>query len=423
MPLPACQKSRHAGDKESEEAQQPSLDPSIGPLIETAERAGITCALALHLQLHLTAGTAAAALKASWIACNIAGGSEAGARSALPVAPLLIAHLGGGYGADLVVQCAWTLGNLCAWGQGIAEVLMMQGFVPALLQAVADTAKTAQSDVAAADAAAGCTWALATLVQAAGRPAANALIAAKPGGTLGRVLCAALSTDADAELRIEAAWLLAHIAATGTPSAQQLCGAAVWPAVHSAAIAALRLLCLQDEDAEMRWRHAVPIVRALGNLLPCMSAAQAHSALHADDAALPRNLICALQCATQLLGGPGDALLHAKQDNGSTGLGGHDRMETPTATASGGGATLRGQEPELLADCCAGMCAELCWLACNMAAAPAGAGAPCCQRRPASGAKHCEVARFLTLAPSCGPCAFLCSLCGGPEPPSSVQKC
>ena len=74
---------------------------------------GLVLLLATALKPNLQgAAAASAALKASWITCNVAAASHSLSSKLLPLGPLLIAHLGCGYGIDLAMHCAWTLANL-----------------------------------------------------------------------------------------------------------------------------------------------------------------------------------------------------------------------------------------------------------------------------------------------------------------------
>ena len=50
--------------------------------------------------------------EAAWIATNLAAGDHAVVTALLPAAPILIAHLGGGAGEAVAIQCAWGLGAL-----------------------------------------------------------------------------------------------------------------------------------------------------------------------------------------------------------------------------------------------------------------------------------------------------------------------
>ena len=49
--------------------------------------------------------------EAAWIATNLAAGEHLVVAALLPAAPILIAHLGGGAGEAVAVQCAWGLGG------------------------------------------------------------------------------------------------------------------------------------------------------------------------------------------------------------------------------------------------------------------------------------------------------------------------
>ena len=237
-------------------------------LADAAFDAGLVRALASHLHPSLTAAAAAAALKAAWICCSLAADSVDAAQRLAPLAPLLIAHLGGAYGPELVLQCAWALGNIAATGgPAIVATLLAQGLVPSLLAAMHDGARAAASESASADAASTCAWALCAAVESGARSGgddssacergigathtsegsargasrmgvANALFSARP--PCSAAICAAFEQHASAELATEAAWLAVHAVATGTPAAQQLCGAAVWPSVHCALVDALR---------------------------------------------------------------------------------------------------------------------------------------------------------------------------------------
>lgn len=63
-----------------------------------------------------SSGTAALATEeAAWIATNLAAGEHPVVAALLPAAPILIAHLGGGAGEAVAIQCAWGLGapRLC----------------------------------------------------------------------------------------------------------------------------------------------------------------------------------------------------------------------------------------------------------------------------------------------------------------------
>lgn len=160
--------------------------------------------LCRHLPCSLTSPHAAAsAVKVVVIAIGLSHAAPLLSRRALlPAAPLLIAHLGGGYGNDLVLLCAWALGALVeastgpggSWGgtptdaqpsgrlqmeatphatvprvqlsagMHVVRVLHAQGATHALLAAL--HAGTIAAGAAAAECAAVCAWALGGLVRA-----------------------------------------------------------------------------------------------------------------------------------------------------------------------------------------------------------------------------------------------------------------
>lgn len=164
--------------------------------------AALPALLCKHLPCSLTTpAAAAAAVKVVVVAIGLTRATPALCRAAiLPGAPLLIAHLGGGYGSDLVLLCAWALGALitCAEhacgatnakapsqtapdtdasmdtpsagqrrqpsaGAQVVQVLHAQGAGHALLAAMHAGAHAA--DAAAAESAAVGAWALGCLVR------------------------------------------------------------------------------------------------------------------------------------------------------------------------------------------------------------------------------------------------------------------
>lgn len=50
-------------------------------------------------------------MEGAWAITNLAAGSQAVTSAVLSVAPILIAHLGGGWGFSVAEQCAWALGE------------------------------------------------------------------------------------------------------------------------------------------------------------------------------------------------------------------------------------------------------------------------------------------------------------------------
>jgi hypothetical protein len=403
-------------------------------LLATAFTAGLTAALARHLSLSLTPAASSAALKATWLACNVAGESDAAALGMLPITPLLIAHLGGAYGPELVLQSAWALGNIAAAGVELGDVLLGQGVVPALLAALWEGAREGAAEPATADAAAVCAWALCAVVEGVGERAANALLDARPGGACSRALCAALMQSSAVELAVEAAWLMAHVVATGTPAAQQLCGRSTWPSVHAAAVSAIRSCAMLSDETRHKlggapghgtggsvgrpcgWgagaaddeepappQAAVPLLRAIGNLFPLMSSTQAALAVAFDDGALPRTLLAALQFPSRYVAASraspptGSVAATAGTEDGAAGcdVRRHDAMEgldspplplqiallpaglgeTGKGDRSRAGASASGSDHIwgagwLLGD----SAAEICWVLSNMAATSAGTG-------------------------------------------------
>lgn len=258
--------------------------------------AGLIEALDASIRLHLTARTMDAALKASWIVCNltayptraacttcalehdsttaarsenecagtdgtplatpgegssaaqlprhrVCGLATSGAASqkrvsldqaagggahvppsgeaptgALRLAPLLIAHLGGGFGADLPLQCAWALGNLAASSPAAASRMVAQGAVPALQQLLGQAAKSAL-DTAWADAGSVAAWALCAFVEANGTHCAAHLVS-ESNGSLATVL-AAIRQSGSVRLRLEASAALAQAVARAPAHAVQ----------------------------------------------------------------------------------------------------------------------------------------------------------------------------------------------------------
>lgn len=103
-------------------------------LVSSALNAGLIELLGTNLTLSLTPHSAVGALKASYIACNLAADSEEAAAALLKLSPILIAHVGLSYGSALCTQCAWTLSNLATLSQAAASTLVAQGAIPTLLE-------------------------------------------------------------------------------------------------------------------------------------------------------------------------------------------------------------------------------------------------------------------------------------------------
>lgn len=100
----------------------------------SALKAGLIELLGTNLSLSLTPQSALGALKASYIACNLAADSVEAAGALLKLSPVLIAHVGLSYGSALCTQCAWTLSNLAILSPVAASTLVAQGAIPTLLE-------------------------------------------------------------------------------------------------------------------------------------------------------------------------------------------------------------------------------------------------------------------------------------------------
>jgi hypothetical protein len=222
--------------------------------------------LTKHLRINIaTRVEAAAAVKSVCIACDlISAAPQLVSAALLPAAPLFISHLGGGYGPDLVLLCAWAIAGLAeasdvdSAARTPTQTLIAQGATQALLAAGAAGAVSGSS--AGADASATCMLALTRILASCAQPhilgaprlgpdaplsalkIANTLLAASP--PLGRVASSALAQRHSGALAVEAAWLCAEVVATGTPAAAQLAGAATWPQVHQATVDAAAEVCV-----------------------------------------------------------------------------------------------------------------------------------------------------------------------------------
>lgn len=179
-------------------------------LVASALKAGLIELLGTNLSLCLTPQSALGALKASYIACNLAADSEVAAEELMRLTPILIAHVGLSYGSALCTQCAWTLSNLATISTVAACTLVAQGAIPTLLEVLEDAGRTPE-EPSRAYAGATCAWALSNIVRSTGdSKAANTLLSVTepPVDTLfSRVLTHGF---VDADLCAESAWLLVH---------------------------------------------------------------------------------------------------------------------------------------------------------------------------------------------------------------------
>lgn len=263
------------------------------------------------MSLSLRSRAAVGALKASYIVCNLAAYLPESVGDIVKLSPLLIAHVGLTYGPALCLQCAWALGNMAAATPAAAAVLLAQGAIPTLLDILTAAARS-PADAALAAAGATCAWALSNIVRGTGTPkAANVLLSCcdpRLDAAAQRVL---LSRQADADLLLEAAWLLAHTLRSAAPGTLGL--ACREPIAHSmmAALAAAAAAIGPDAAAclaasQARWRSAPPVC--------------ATSDAAADDEAQH-----AMECAQPL------AQSEATESNGAD----HGCAVTTTATAAG----------------------------------------------------------------------------------------
>eukprot|EP00892_Ulva_mutabilis_P000283 jgi/Ulvmu1/10255/UM060_0056.1 len=259
-------------------------------LAHVALQAGLVPLLATNLGPSLRSRAAVGAVKASYIACNLAAHLPEAADEIIKLGPLLIAHVGLTYGPALCLQCAWAVGNLAAAAPAAATVLLCQGAVPTLLSVLDDAARTLL-DTELASAGATCAWALSSIVHGTGTPkAANVLLSCTAPRFEAAVQRVLRPQRAEPILLLETAWLLAHALRAAAPGSVKLaCREAI---AHSAlrSLAAAAAADTPDAAAAVaasraEWHSAPPVLLeqaapdACGNASPPLPNHDPHAAM------------------------------------------------------------------------------------------------------------------------------------------------
>jgi importin subunit alpha-1 len=256
------------------------------PPYQAALKAGVIPLLAGALQ-PLQAGTSAleAVFEASWALTNLAVGDTDIVKAVVPLAPILIAHVGGESGLSIAEQCAWALGNIAGEDAEYRSILISNGALEPLTSLFIKCSKAARQRIeedsqklglenSSVSAASTALWALTNIVRNLEDTYTHVGEVMKSEG-IDETLVWCLTQDAPEPIALEASWFLALTTSGPELYVHRLLNAGLLPPLCKRLQTQVDVALINSGLYPSPLSHpsAVlsPLLRCLGNTMACGS--------------------------------------------------------------------------------------------------------------------------------------------------------
>lgn len=225
--------------------------------------------------------------EASWAITNLAVGDTDIVKAVVPLAPILIAHIGGESGLSIAEQCAWALGNIAGEDAEYRSILIANGALQALAKMFIKCCKAVKQRVeeespsqklglesTSVSAAATALWALTNIVRNLDDTYTHVGEVLKSQGIDG-ILVWCLTQEAPEPIALEASWFLALITSGPESYVHRLLDAGLLPPLCKRLQTQVDVTLINSSLYPAPPSHPsailAPLLRCLGNTMACGS--------------------------------------------------------------------------------------------------------------------------------------------------------